>query len=757
MSDERPSSAVEETALLVQGMNCASCVAHVQNAAQKVQGVQDCSVNLARGRAVVRFDPHHTDPESIAHAISDSGYPSSPESAAGAEEHHHHHQVGEARAWFWRAVVGILLWFPVEATHWILELVQGAPHHAQITWMTWAGLITSTIALVYVGAGFYRSAFNALLRFTSNMDTLIAMGATVAWGYSAVALLGYLAGWWSILPDLYFMESTGLLALISLGHWLEARARQSAGSAIRELLELAPATAHRFDGENTAEVPVSELKIGDQILVRPGDRIPIDGQVIKGPSSVNESMITGESLPVTRDAGDSVIGGTQNLDGRLIVSVTKTGSQTALAQIIKLVEHAQASKPAIQRLADQVAAIFVPTVLCIALVTGIGWYIWGYLHSWDSATTWGRIALTVCSVLIIACPCALGLAVPAALMVGTGRGAKMGILIRDIDALQKAESIDTIVLDKTGTITEGKPSVMSIAPYNTSSSELLRMAASVEQYSSHPLAKAIVHSADKQDLKLEQADSFSESAGLGVRARFGEAEYFVGREEFIRTVGNASFPVDWLAGGNGDGPLSAGQVYVSRRDGAGNHGVGIILLRDEIKKRSYRAIDAIHEMGLNTMVLSGDNVFVTEHVALEVKAKSWRSNVKPDGKASVIKELQNEHRRVAMVGDGINDAPALAQADLGIAIGSGSDIAKQTSDIVLVGGSLHGIAAAIRLSRATMRTIRQNLFFAFIYNVLAIPLAAMGLLNPYIAAAAMAFSDVTVIGNALLLRRSRID
>jgi Cu+-exporting ATPase len=417
---------MQEAAISVNGMNCASCVAHVRKAAEANGGVQACDVNLARGRAVVRFDPSQTSPEQIATAITDAGYPSAPEDVHShgmdAESQRLDRQQHEARAWLRRAIAGVLLWFPVEATHWLVLLIRGNQHVHGTNWMTWAALLTSTISITYVGAGFYRSAWKAAKRFTSNMDTLIALGASVAYGYSLVALIGYLLGWWSALPQLYFMEAAGLLALISLGHWLEARARQSAGSAIRELLQLAPATARRISGQDDVdsaaaaveEVPVAQLQIGDLILVRPGDRVPIDGDVVKGPSSVDESLITGESLPVTRDVGDKVIGGTQNIDGRLIVRVSKTGSQTALAQIVKLVEHAQASKPAIQRLADQVAAVFVPTVLGIALVTGIGWYIWGWTHQWDSATTWGRVALAVCSVLIIACPCALGLADPAA-------------------------------------------------------------------------------------------------------------------------------------------------------------------------------------------------------------------------------------------------------------------------------------------------------------------------------------------------------
>jgi Cu+-exporting ATPase len=771
----------QESALSVQGMNCASCVAHVRKAAEATDGVEVCDVNLARGRAVVRFDPQRTSPDQVAAAITEAGYPTTPEAADAdpltAEEQRHEHHAHAAGAWGRRALIGLLLWFPVEATHWIIELA-GGHLHPGTNWMTWASLITSTIAIAYVGAGFYKSAWGAAKRFTSNMDTLIALGASVAYGYSLVALVGYLAGWWGVLPNLYFMEATGLLALISLGHWLEARARQSAGSAIRELLHLAPATALKInnveqmngngngDGrrvslttlnapapEAPVEVPVSQLQIGDLVLVRPGDRVPIDGRVVKGPSSVDESMITGEPMPVKRDAGDEVIGGTQNVDGRLIVRVTKTGAQTALAQIIKLVEHAQSSKPAIQRLADQVAAIFVPAVLSIALLTGIGWYIYGAMHGWSSADTWARIALAVCSVLIIACPCALGLAVPAALMVGTGRGARKGILIRDIDALQKAERIKTVVLDKTGTITRGKPRVSSVQALNgASEDEVLRLAASAEQFSEHPIAKAIVQAAAERKLRLSDPQQFNNEPGYGVAATIDGRSLLVGSAAMIQRH-HAS---------TADAPAGTGTtVHIAAADDLRVESLGVITLNDEIKPDSVEAIAQLHALGIRTVLLTGDQRAAAAAVAQQAGIDDVRAEVKPDGKAGVVRELQQPADQsggtVAMVGDGINDAPALAQADLGIAIGTGSDIAKQSSDIVLVGGSLHGIATALRLSHATMRTIRLNLLFAFLYNVLAIPLAAAGLLNPYIAAAAMALSDVTVLGNALLLRRSKID
>ena len=742
-----------ESAFSVGGMDCASCVAHVEKAARKVAGVAACQVNLARGRAVVTFDPSQTSPAKVAAAITESGYTAEPEdeslSTENVEEQRVHRQKLEALAWYHRALAGVILWLPVELTHWVLYLAHNHSLHAA---MNWVAFITSTIAIIFVGKGFYVGAWKGLKRGTTNMDTLIALGATVAYSYSLIAFFGFKLGWWGQLPDLYFMEATGLLALISIGHWLEARARDSAGSAIRQLLNLAPAVAQKIDGDQTHEVPVASLEVGDRVLVRPGDRVPIDGVVTDGQSEVDESMLTGEPLPVARIVGDSVIGGTVNQNGRLTVRATKVGRDTALAQIVSLVEKAQSSKPPVQQLADRIAAIFVPVVLAIALTTGIGWYLWGGGHHWETARTWGMIAKAVCSVLIIACPCALGLALPAALMVGTGVGARRGILIRDMDALQNAEKIDTIVLDKTGTITRGKPAVVEVIEAGWPSADILRFAAAAEQYSEHPLAKAIVNRAREQKLTVPETLGFKSEAGWGVMAELVGQTVLVGNAALLESHG---FHGTDLQGSSASGQT---RVYVASRTGTEPVVMrGIIALEDEIKPDSRSAIADLHALRLKTLLLTGDNRGAAEAVAAKAGIDEVHADVKPAGKAEVIRELQSRGHKVAMVGDGINDAPALAKAELGIAIGSGSDIAKETGGIVLVSGSLQGVGAAIRLSRATMRTIRQNLFLAFVYNVLAIPLAAFGLLNPLIAAAAMALSDVTVIGNALRLKWVKLE
>jgi Cu+-exporting ATPase len=733
-------------------MHCAACVAHVENAVKNLPGIESANVNLARGRTVVRFHPDKTNEEQIAQAITAAGYDAAVEaSGVGAERKRGDLQRAHARTWLRRAALALILWAPVEALHWSLLLL--GVHHS--SWMNWLALATSTAGIILVGSGFYVSAWQALKRGTSNMDTLIALGATVAYAYSLIALFGHYIGWWATLPALYFMEATGLLAIISLGHYLEARARDRAGMAIEQLLNLAPAEAYRLDQDGTQAVPVAELRVGDRLLIRPGDRIPIDGVVLEGHSEVDESMISGEPLPVSRTPGDSVIGGTVNQHGRLVIRATKVGAETALAQIVRMVETAQSTKPPVQQLADRIAAVFVPAVLAVAVITAVGWYVWGATHGWSPAATWGALAKSVCSVLIIACPCALGLAVPAALMVGIGRGAQRGILIRDIDALQKAEQIHTVVLDKTGTVTAGRPTVERIlACDGTTADEVLRLAAGAEQYSEHPLAKAIVRHAQERNLELPQPKDFANEAGFGIQASINGSTVLVGSAQLMAKH-HPEIPPTWASLDNEAQKQT--QVHVAAKNGTSFTPLGTLLISDELKPDSRGAVAELQAMGLKTILLTGDHETTARRIAKELNIAEVRANVSPGAKTEFVKELQRRHPGVAMVGDGINDAPALASADLGIAIGSGSDIAKETGDIVLVSGSLTGVAAAIRLSRATMRKIRQNLFLAFVYNVLAIPIAAVGLLNPMIAAAAMALSDVTVLGNSLLLKRAAID
>lgn len=782
MTTSTSSASSQQAALNITGMDCASCVAHVEKAARGVKGVDACQVNLARGRAVIDYDPAKTSPDEVAKAIHRSGYraevDSSGANSADAEKKRMGHQQAHAKSWLNRAIVGMILWLPMELLHWMST----AGWLGHTAWMTWAMLATGTISIVYVGWGFYVGAIKGLLRRTTNMDTLIAMGASVAYGYSLVVFIGIMRlGWDAHNLPLYFTESSGLLALISLGHYLEARARSSAGSAIGQLLQLAPQMALRVnrkpDTKNLSqsplvgqrpsempdvsslaeldvkEVPLAELATGDWFIVKPGQRIATDGKVLQGRSTVDESMITGEPLPPTRKSGDAVVGGTMNIDGWLLVQATHVGSQTALAQIVQLVESAQSSKPPVQKLADQIAAVFVPAVLGVALITAIGWFFWGRAQGWESSITYARMANAVCSVLIIACPCALGLAVPAALMVGLGRGAKRGILIRDIDALQHAEKLTTVVMDKTGTITMGRPRVAKILCISDiSEADLLRLAGSAEQYSEHPLARAITELAQKKLGRLDDPEEFTNESGYGVVATINNQNLLIGSNALLSKHGEVTsgYPAQHGSGKS--------LVHVGRKLANGKvERLGLLVMEDQVKPDSARAIATLRRMKLQTVLLTGDNRATAAAVAQETGIDSVFAEVRPEGKARTIVQLQSEGKKVAMVGDGINDAPALAAADLGIAIGSGSDIAKETGGIVLVSGSLTGIATAIRLSRATMRKIRQNLFLAFIYNVIAIPLAATGYLSPLIAAGAMALSDISVIGNALSLRRTRID
>ncbi len=775
-----------ERVFRVRGMDCASCVAHVQRAIEQLPGVSRVHVHLARGRAVVHADPATASDADIARAATQAGYPTERADDTAAADQQARIEAADfekhAAGWRSRAIAGVLLWAPIELVHWITHFAGWHLPIARfpgVSWMTFAALACSTIAIAYVGRGFYVSAWAAMRRRTSNMDTLIAMGATVAYSYSLIALIGALAGWWQ-LPHLYFMESAGLLGLISVGHWLESRARDRAGVAIRQLMELTPATATRINEIPTPpaipsplarptlaerkgfglsvltspaptppassapaeeEVACSDLQVGDRLRVRPGGRIPTDGVIESGNAAIDESMLTGEPLPVPRGPGDRVIGGTINRDGSLIVRATQVGSATALRQIVQLVEEAQNAKPAVQRLADRISAVFVPAVLFIALLTGIGWYAWGTHAGWPASQTWGRLANAVCSVLIIACPCALGIAMPAALMVGTGVGAKRGILIRNLDAMQQAARVRVVALDKTGTITSGSPRVDAIESPGAAESHVLGLAASVEQLSEHPLARAICSHAAAQNIRIERASDFVNHPGRGAIAQVGGRTVGVGSTSWMRELGL----------GIADSP-SGGVVHVADLSGEPTL-LGTIRLSDTIKPDSAAAIAELRSMGLKVVMLTGDNATAAEQVARAVGIDQVHAEIKPDGKAAIIRSLGAGGNAVAMIGDGVNDAPALAAANVGIAIGSGSDIAKETGGIVLVGGSLSSAVAAIRLSRVTMRKIRQNLFWAFFYNVIAIPAAALGYLSPLVAAAAMALSDLTVIGNALLIRR----
>ena len=744
----------------VSGMSCASCVAQVSRAVRSLPGVADCKVNLARGSASITFDSGLTSVDQITSQITRAGYPSQLQVAGANQENQNRQAHQNARGWLLRATVGIGLWLPVELAHWMLRIF--SPHAPRAhEFLLWISIATSTLCLIFVGGRFFKNAWIALRHRTTSMDTLVALGAGTAYFYSLIFFAGGLLHRWPapLADQLYFMESTAILGLISLGHWLEANARRSAGSAIRELMNQTPVTALRLPPGTPAnlspeQVPVSAIKRHDTILIRPGDRIPIDGIVIEGTSSVEESLITGEPLPVLRKPGDRIIGGTLNVEGRLIARATAVGADSALAQIVQLVEKAQTSQPPVQKLADQIASVFVPAVLMIALMTAIGWYLWGMHSHWSAVQIWAHIARATCSVLLIACPCALGLAVPAAVMVGTGLGARRGILIRDIDALQKAEKIRIIVLDKTGTLTQGKPVVIRVI-----GNDVLRLAAAAEQFSAHPIARAILTEAKFRGIHFPQPTQFANEPGYGLTATIEGRSIIVGNHAMLARHGEPSTDQP-----DSVDPQTAGAtvIHIAEKCADGLHHLGRIEIADAIKPDSATAVARLQNMELSTILLTGDNQAAANAIAAlsgiaDVSA-NVRADARPAEKLAFIRALQlAKGNCVAMVGDGINDAPALAGADLGIAMGAGSDIAKETGGIVLTGPSLHGVASAILLSRATMRIIRRNLFFAFFYNVLAIPLAALGILHPVVAALAMALSDVTVVGNALRLRWAKLE
>ncbi|HQY88513.1 MAG TPA: cation-translocating P-type ATPase, partial [Tepidisphaeraceae bacterium] len=763
--DHSHGSETDTCALRVEGMDCASCVAVVDKSIRKLPGIQEVHVNLARGRASVTFDPNKVKPEAIRNVISDSGYKATiaqNKSIAMSAKVEADQAAANERAWRMRAIIGVALWLPVELAHWILHF-SSQHSHAATTHdpMIWVSFASSTLALLLIGWAFFRSALKALARGSTNMDTLISMGALVAWIYSTVSLTGVLAGWWQTLPELYFMESSGLLALISIGHWLEARARDRAGDAIRSLMRLAPDTAIRLSRDaphlssgpsrlkviDTTEtvVDVSDLVPGDRVIVKPGSRVPIDGVIESGKTTIDESMVSGESVPVVRTVGQEVIGATMNIDGAITVRVTRVGEETALAQIVKLVETAQNARPPVQQMADKISAIFVPIVLVIALLVAIGWYVYGTQYGiargWTQADVWARVAKATCSVLIVACPCALGIALPAALMVGTGWGAKRGILIRSLSAIENAARVKLALLDKTGTITEGKPKVYALTPTeDIDPLYMLSLAASAESKSSHPLAAAIITHARERGAKLLPVEDFQNIAGEGIAAKVDGRRLRIGRPSVTKNLSGTGVEV------------------IDETNPNQKKSLGIITLLDVARPDSAIAIDQLKSIGVDVAMLTGDNEIAAKRVASSVGIETIFAGVRPEGKAKIVEtqktnlKARDEKFKVAMVGDGINDAPALAVADVGIALGSGSDIAKETGDIVIVSSSLQTVALTICLSRVTMTTIRQNLFWAFFYNVLAIPIAAAGYFNPMIAAGAMALSDVFVVGNALLIR-----
>jgi P-type Cu+ transporter len=753
--------------LPITGMTCASCVRNVERAISKQPGILDVTVNLATENATVQYLPNVVRRGDLVKAVESAGYGvldlSTAEVPEDAERAARQAEIDRQRR---MVLIGAAFTIPLfllsmardlymttfMGTNMAAHIMSGAMAgpNPSLNWLLWSGwpivfLLLATPVQLIVGRQYTVGAWKALRNRSANMDTLIALGSWAAFLYSVVVLIGLVVGYSEVGAHVYFETAAVILTLITLGKLLEARAKGRTSEAIKKLIGLTPKTATLLKNGEETEIAIDDVVVDDWLVVRPGERIPVDGLVIEGRSSIDESMLTGESLPVNKETGSEVIGATINKQGRLVIRAQRVGADTALAQIIRLVEQAQGSKAPIQRVADQVSGVFVPIVLVLATLTFLGWLLVGQI---------GLTAALVnaVAVLVIACPCALGLATPTAIMVGTGRGAEMGVLFKNSEALESAKRIQVVALDKTGTITRGEPSVTDVVPLNgISETELLRFTATAERGSEHPLGQSVVAAAQARSITLTQPQSFEAESGRGIRAIVENKTILVGSPRFIREQGHDLTVLNAQI----EALQSRGRTVVLTL--VDNVLSGILGIADTVKDGSREAVAALREQGLEVVMITGDNEKTAQAIAREVGITRVLAEVLPDQKAEMVKRLQAEGKKVAMVGDGINDAPALAQADVGIAIGTGTDIAIEASDVTLVSGDLRGVARAVALSRATMRTIYQNLFWAFIYNIILIPVAMAGALIPMLAAAAMAFSSIFVVSNSLRLRGSKVE
>jgi P-type Cu+ transporter len=744
---------VENATLKLQGMSCASCASNIEESIRSLPGVEACNVNFGAEQASVTYNPGKTNVAAIQAAVEAAGYAAqlmqadvlAPEDDIERQERQAEHRKLTRKVWVSGMVSAVLVIGSLPA-------MTGLQTSLLPMWLhnPWLQIALTTPVLFWAGSGFFVNARKALKRHTATMDTLVAVGTGTAYLYSLFPTL--FPQWFmdqGLNPDVYFEAATVIITLLLLGRLLENRAKGQTSAAIRQLIGLQSKTARVIRAGREVDIPIAEVVLGDVILVRPGEKIPVDGEIVEGSSTIDEAMVTGESVPVKKRPGDEVIGATLNKTGSFQLRATRVGKDTFLAQIVKLVQQAQGSKAPIQRLADQVTGWFVPVVMAIAILTFIIWF-----NIMGNVT---MALITTVGVLIIACPCALGLATPTSIMVGTGKGAENGILIKGADSLELAHKLQTIVLDKTGTITQGKPTVTDYITVNGTANHneinLLRLAASIERNSEHPLAAAIVQYAQAQGAELDTAQAFEALAGSGVQGYVSKQLVQIGTHRWMNELGIETHALqqqwDKLE------YLGKTVVWVA----VDSKIEGIIGIADAVKSSSVNAIRTLQQMGLEVVMLTGDNQRTANVIAREVGIERVFAEVRPDQKVATIETIQAEGKVVAMVGDGINDAPALAQADVGMAIGTGTDVAIAASDITLISGDLQGIVTAIQLSRATIRNIKQNLFFAFIYNIVGIPIAAgilypvFGwLLSPMIAGAAMAFSSVSVVTNALRLR-----
>lgn len=805
------SEASKQYNLPILGMTCANCVSTVERNLKKVPGITHASVNLSSERAAVEFDPEQATLDGMLARIRKAGY-----DVASGEAHLQVQNLsdpadarrlqaawsgldgvlqakvnpvsGEARIEYVPTIVsesdlraaakvagftlsataagedveaGVrrseiqkqrrLMWFSVLFTLPLFILSMGRDFGlfgqlAHAAWVDWLFFALATPVQFIAGWSYYVNGLKSLRNGSANMDVLVALGSSVAYFYSVAILFGFFSG------HGYFETSATIITLIRVGKYLEVNARGRTGDAIRKLVGLQPKQARVLRAGQEVEIPSADVQVGDHVVVRPGEKFPADGRVIEGHSSADESMISGESLPVSKSVGDEVIGATLNKQGRIVFEATKVGKETALAQIVRLVEDAQSSRPPIQKLGDRISEIFVPAVIVIAAITFSAWYFFFPASAPDATLT--RALINTAAVLLIACPCAMGLATPTAVMVGSGRGAEMGVLIKSGEALEQASDISVVLLDKTGTLTRGQPAVTDIllgevAAFSGSAgeAELLRLAASVEHASEHPLGEAIVAAATERELALVTPSQFEALTGRGVSAEVDGQQVLIGNLRLMNehniTLGNLSNAGEQL---HADGKTA---IFAAVNGTL----AGVFGVADTLKDHADEVIESLHKMGLKVGMITGDARGVAEAVGRQLGLDYVLAEVLPEQKVAEVSKLQAAGHKVAMVGDGINDAPALAQADLGIAIGTGTDVAMATAPVVLMTGDLRGVPKAISLAKRTLRTIKQNLFWAFIYNILLIPAAALGFLSPILAAGAMALSDIFVIGNSLRLRK----